>query len=171
MKKGHPAPLLFTVEELRRSADLFAIELLDIQAGHRVLHGADPLASITVPMTLHRHQVERELKQNLIRLRESYLGVAGNAKSVLKLMTGSVSTFAALFRHALIALGEPPASSRVEAARRLGALMGFDPESFAIILRLREGKIKERELKIQSLFSDYLHALSQAVEQVALRLQ
>src|SRR5712692_1613784 len=41
VRKGHPAPLVFTLEELRRSADVFAIELLDIRARRRVLFGED----------------------------------------------------------------------------------------------------------------------------------
>src|SRR5271156_2705373 len=35
MKQGNPAPLVFTLEELKRSADVFAIELLDIKQHHR----------------------------------------------------------------------------------------------------------------------------------------
>src|SRR5712692_11281917 len=42
-RKGHPAPLVFTPEELHRLADVFAIELLDIQASRRVLDGEDVL--------------------------------------------------------------------------------------------------------------------------------
>src|SRR5436305_3768708 len=53
-----PAPRIFTQEELLRSADVFAIELLDIGQAHRVLFGANPVADIAVPMNLHRVQVE-----------------------------------------------------------------------------------------------------------------
>ena len=35
----HPAPLVMTREELERSADVFPIELLDMQQHHRVLFG------------------------------------------------------------------------------------------------------------------------------------
>src|SRR6266853_1738490 len=36
-----PAPLIFSHTELERSADVFAIEMLDIRHRHRILHGAD----------------------------------------------------------------------------------------------------------------------------------
>src|SRR5258708_3963354 len=55
-----PAPLFFASEELRRSADVFTIELLDMQQSHRVLYGSDVVAAIHVPMNLHRFQVEHE---------------------------------------------------------------------------------------------------------------
>src|ERR1700752_1919248 len=48
-----PAPLFFAAEELQQSADVFAIELLDIKESHRVLYGPDAVAGITVPMNLH----------------------------------------------------------------------------------------------------------------------
>src|ERR1700687_3053838 len=61
-----PAPLFFSSEELGQSADVFAIELLDMQQSHRVLHGSDAIAGITVPMNLHRVQVEHELRTTLV---------------------------------------------------------------------------------------------------------
>jgi len=69
-KKGHPAPLFFTLNELQHSADVFAIELFDIKAAHRVLHGENVMALLHVPMDLHRLHVERELRNNTLRLRQ-----------------------------------------------------------------------------------------------------
>src|SRR5208282_6017993 len=53
-RQGNPAPLIFTLEELTRSADIFAIELLDMKSRHRVLFGDDFLAHLDVPLKLHR---------------------------------------------------------------------------------------------------------------------
>src|SRR3954462_12055829 len=72
-KQQQPAPMLFTLEELRSSADVFAIELYDIKNTHRVLFGPDHFAQLNVPMNLHRVAVERELRTNLIRLRQRYM--------------------------------------------------------------------------------------------------
>ena len=70
-RKGYPAPLVFTLEELRNSADVFAIELLDMKARHRMLYGEDFFGELEIPMHLHRLQVEREFRTNVIRLRLS----------------------------------------------------------------------------------------------------
>ena len=43
-KKKYPAPLIFSRTELERSADVFAIEMLDIRQRHRILHGDDIFA-------------------------------------------------------------------------------------------------------------------------------
>ena len=62
IRQKNAAPLIFTFEELRRSADVFAIELLDMKSHHRMLVGEDFLANFEVPLQLHRLQVERELR-------------------------------------------------------------------------------------------------------------
>ena len=62
-----------TLEELRESADVFAIELIDIQRSHRTLFGQDVVAAINVPMNLHRVEVEHELRTTLLRLRHHLL--------------------------------------------------------------------------------------------------
>ncbi|MGH9357768.1 MAG: hypothetical protein ACRD1O_01170, partial [Terriglobia bacterium] len=88
-RKGHPALLFLTIEELVSAADIFAIELLEIKANRRMLYGPDVFQSIEVPMTLHRQQVERELRHSLIRLRQSYMAAGGNRKALQKLMVKS----------------------------------------------------------------------------------
>ncbi len=176
--KGHPAPLVFTIEELRRSADIFAIELLDMKQRHRLLFGRDFLASFDVPMTLHRLQVERELRTSVIRLRQLFLQSRGRRDELTELMIASASSFAALFRHALIALGEPvpdaaglsaplPAlDSRRLAADRLAARVGFDVAAFHLVLDLRDGKCSAADINPESAFAAYLNAVTQVAEAI-----
>ena len=87
VKKGYPAPLFFTLKELHHSADIFAIELLDIKAARKVLHGEDIFALLQVPMDLHRLQVERELRNNTLRLRQHYMRHPADSRRTLELMT------------------------------------------------------------------------------------
>jgi len=175
VRKGHPPPLVFATSQLARAADVFAIEMLDIKASHKVLAGADLVADIDVPLALHHLQVERELRQALIRLREHYLAGEGDADSLLRLMTASVSTFATLFRHAAVALGDPvddlkkPARKR-ESIDRLAALLKFSARPFHTALDLREGKIDAGKIDAGGLFGEYLSAVSLVVNEIDLRL-
>ncbi len=164
--KNHPAPLIFTQEELKRSADVFAIEFLDIQHHHRVLHGEDVFAGLQVPLGLHRVQLEHELRTKLLLLRQHYLVAAGDRKRVLALMLDSVSSFITLFKHALIALGEKPARSRREIVARLAQRTGLNAGIFSELLDIREGKQKQDALDVQSAFPPYLLALEQVVRVV-----
>ncbi len=170
VKKGHPAPLFFTLDELHHSADIFAIELLDIQAAHRILHGQDLMASMHIPMNLHRLQVERELRNNTLRLRQHYLRHPTDAKKTLELMTDSISSFAALFRHALIALGEESPSSKRDTINRLGSVLGFDPSPFHTIFDIREGRKRERDVDVQATFGGYLDRVSKVTDEIDRRL-
>ena len=170
VKKGHPAPLFFTLDELHHSADIFAIELLDMKAAHRVLHGEDVIASLHVPMHLHRAHVERELRNNTLRLRQRYLMHPADSRKTLALMTSSISTFAALFRHALIALGEEPPPSKRATVDRLGSVLGFDPSPFHTVFDIREGHKRERDVDVQATFDSYLDRVARVAEEIDLRL-
>ena len=169
-KKGHPAPLFFTHRELHDSADIFAIELLDIKAAHRILHGEDVMAPLHVPMDLHRLHVERELRNNALRLRQRYVMHPADSRKTLELMTSSISTFAALFRHALIALGDNPPPTKRGAVDRLGSVLGFDPSPFHTIFEIREGHKRERDVDAQAIFDAYLDRVSQVATEMDRRL-
>src|SRR6187551_1379921 len=68
-RSGNPLPQLFTLQELADAADVFPIELLDMQQSRRVLFGFDPLADLKIDMGHYRGQLERELKVRLQLLR------------------------------------------------------------------------------------------------------
>jgi hypothetical protein len=165
-RKNHPAPLVFTREELERSTDVFAIELLDMQRRHRVLFGDDVLAGLQIPMNLHRAQVEYELREKLILLREHVLLAAGNEKRLWDVLLRSLPSFATLFRHALIALGNPAPDSKREALQSLSARIPFDASAFLQLLDVRERKSDRRHLNLTDVFTRYLAAVQQVTAAV-----
>ncbi len=165
-KKGHPAPLFFTLNELHHSADIFAIELLDIKEARRVLFGEDVIATLHVPKDLHRHHVEREFRNNTVRLRQHYVTQGGDSRKTLQLMLSSVSTFTALFRHALIALGEESPQGKRATVERAGSVLGFDASPFLTVLDVREGSRRERDVDAEAAFAKYLNAVVKATEEV-----
>lgn len=168
--KGHPPPLVFTLAELRNSADVFAIELLDMKARHRMLAGEDFFAELEVPMALHKMQVEREFRINVIRLRQSLLRSRGRRSELAELLIASASSFGTLFRHALIALGEQAPNLAREAAARLAKLLGVDAAPFHRVLDLREGKSAGGELNLESLLASYLDLVTRVAEEMDRRL-
>jgi hypothetical protein len=171
MRRGHRAPLVFTVEELQRSADIFTIELLDMKSRHRILYGENVLAGISVPLRHHPIQVERELRINWLRLRQAVLAAPRKPKVYLEIMTASFSSFAALFRHALIAIGEAPAETRREAIERIAKFAEADAAGFHTILGVREGKLSERDLNIESTLNQYLAFVAAVTEKFDRQLE
>jgi predicted nucleotidyltransferase len=166
VRKRNPMPLALSLDELRAAADIYAIELLEIKTHRQVLYGEDVFGTIDVPMSFHRTQVERELRHELIRLRQGYIAAVGDRKAIWTLMTRSASSFALLFRHTLIALGENPSSSREDAVHRLAALLGFDAASFKPLFEVRDGSRKEKELSYQQVFDKYFRSVAEAVNAI-----
>ena len=169
-KKGHHPPLIFTHDELQRSADVFAIELLDMKSRHRILFGEDFLTTLDVPLNLHRLQVERELRTNWLRLRQAILAAPLDAKSHLGIMTHSLSAFCALFRHALLALGQPMPATKREAVSAAAALTAADPSAFQSLLDLREGKRSKDAIDVEASLRSYLAFVEAVTNEVDRRL-
>jgi hypothetical protein len=156
--QSEPAPLFFTAEELRRSADVFAIELLDMQENRRVLYGADVVAGIAVPMNLHRVQVEHDLSTLLLKLRQHFL-LNGHKENELRAAAAkSASSVLALLRHALIAFDEKPSASPQEVFARIAALTGVDARAFSAAFQLRDPDAHAED--IVRTYSQYLNALT-----------
>ena len=149
---------------MRHSADVFAIELLDMKRQHQMLWGEDFFPQLDVPISLHRLQVERELRTSVVRLRQAFLRSRGRRAELTELMIASASSFATLFRHSLIALGETPPDSRREVAKRLAAIAGFVPAAFLDVLDLREGKQGAGEINADRVFEEYLDAVARVAE-------
>jgi predicted nucleotidyltransferase len=155
-KQKHRAPLLMSAEEMRRSADVFSIEFLDMRRHYRVLWGEDVLRALEIPMRSHRVQVEYELREKTILLRQRLLMVAGNAEAKWDLLLRSLPAFGTLFRHALIALGDAGAGTKREAAAALAGKLGIDGSVFGELLDIRERKADRKAAKVDELFARYL---------------
>jgi predicted nucleotidyltransferase len=171
MRQGNLAPLIFTVDELRRSADVFAIELLDMKLHHRILYGTDFLDDFEVPLHLHRLQVERELRTAWLRLRQAILAAPLSNKVHVDIMLKSVSPFCALFRHALLALGHDMPATKRETVNAIASLTGANPTAFQTILDLREGKRKKSEIDVEVSLNAYLELVEVVTNEVDRRLE
>jgi hypothetical protein len=162
----HPAPLVMTREELEHSVDVFSIEMLDMQQHHRVLFGDNLVTGLRIPMRLHRAQVEYELREKLILLRQRLLLVAGKEHDLWDLLLGSLPAFATLLRHALIALGDNSPRTKREAVQALAARIEFDASPLLQLLDIREHKADRKGFEVKEVFAHYLTAVQQVTTAV-----
>lgn len=160
------APLIITREELERSADVFAIELMDMQRQHRVLFGPDLVAPLKIPMHLHRAQLEYELREKLILLRQRLLLHAGDEKRTWELILRSLPAFTTLFRHAIIAQGQPVPATKRESVKALAATLAFDASPFEHLLDIREHRADPKQFRVQDVATRYLAAVEQVTAAV-----
>jgi hypothetical protein len=165
-RQKQPPPLFMTRNEIERSGDVFTIELLDMQEHHRVLFGDDVLRELSIPANLHRVQVEYELREKLALLRQHLVLAAGNDSRLWELLLRSVSSFATLFRHALIVLNHNAPANKREAVQILAAQIKFDASGILQVLDVRERKANRRQFDVADVFSRYLSALEHATAAV-----
>jgi hypothetical protein len=130
-------PTIMTLQELRESADVFAIEMLDIQGSHKTLHGEEVLSGIEVPMNLHRVEVEHDLRTTLLRLRNHLLLTNDGDEELKLVLAKSVTSVLTLFRHALIALGEAPPNAKPKVLEHAAEVFGFNAMPLQTVLELR----------------------------------
>ena len=161
-----PPPLLMTRAEFAASADVFSIEYMDMQQSHRILFGDDVLVGLQISPSLHRNQVEYELREKLILLRQHVTLAAGNEKRLQDLLLHSVPSIVTLFRHALIHLGNATFVGKREAVQALAGLLGFDPSAIYQVLDLREHKGERRKVDVNALLAKYLVAVEKVIAAV-----
>jgi hypothetical protein len=161
-----PPPLFMTRDEIARSTDVFTIELIDMQQHHRILFGEDVIQGLSIPANLHRMQVEYELREKLALLRQHLLLASGNDSRMWKLLLRSISSFATLFRHALIVLRRDAPVGKREAVEALSKQIGFDGSGILQVLDVRERKADRKKFAVADVFSRYLAAVEQVASAV-----
>jgi predicted nucleotidyltransferase len=156
-------PMIMTMDELRESADVFAIELFDIKRSHKTLFGQDVTATIDVPMNLHRVEVEHELRTTLLRLRHHFLLSPDNENEdeLRAVLAKSITSVVTLFRHALIVLGVSPPEDNVQVLERASEVFGFEVQPLKSVVELRRGNTHAGNVR------DLYHAYMSAIQTVA----
>jgi hypothetical protein len=76
-QRGVSAPLIMTPAYIDASRDVFPLELLEIKQLHATIVGDDAFAALTFEKPDVRLQCERELKSELIQLRQGVIAVGG----------------------------------------------------------------------------------------------
>jgi hypothetical protein len=82
------------------------------------------------------------------------------------LLLRSVSSFATLFRHAIIVLGHDAPVGKREAVQALSKHIGFDASAILQVMDIREKKSNRKTLDVTDVFSRYLAALEQVTAAV-----
>ncbi len=136
-----------------------------MQHSHRVLYGSDTIAGITVPMNLHRVQVEHELRMLLLKLRQHFLHEAGNPQQLGAVLAKSFSSTLTLLRHTLIAFEEQPPTTAGDVLVRIAALTAAGAPAFEAVRRLREAKSLDRDA-VLPVYDGYLAALEKVIAAV-----
>jgi hypothetical protein len=158
---GNPPPMTMTVDEWRRSADVFPMEYADILERHRVLHGALPVEGITVSRENLRLQLEQQVMGKLLQLRQGALLAGTDAKRQTELIAASLSTMMVLFRAVIRLHGEKPEGDNLALSQRVASLAGFDATPFARAVRHVRGESRLSGEESGGALAGYLAGIEQ----------
>lgn len=164
--KKHRPPLILTLQELATSADVFSIEFADMKLRYRVLFGDDALQKLNVPMTLHRFQLEYELREKLLLLRQHLMIAGRNNQQLWEVMLHSLSSFTTLFRHVLLELGEQGRKHSRDAVMELSARLNFEASPFVQLLDVRAERLDRKQLQASDVATQYLSAIEKVASAV-----
>ncbi len=170
-RAGNPAPLLFTMERLKKSTDVFPVELLDIKECHQILFGEDVVSDLEISTENLRLQIEHELRGNLIQLRQQYLLAAGNPKEVCGLMVRSLSSFLVLFRASLRLFATDIPQKKFQALEKLNETIPVPCDVFQNVQNLKDGSLKPKNVDADAIFEEYIRAIESVTDAVDAHIQ
>lgn len=151
-KPPHVAPLFLTQRQVEHSLDVFPIEWLDIHERHLLIEGQDVLAGHQVPRGNLRLQLEQELREKFIALRQAYLASAHRPQALEDVLKSSASSFATLCRALLRLRGESPPAHTPQVIERVADLFGLQVEGLLAAHLVRHG---ERHFKSTEVLAHY----------------
>jgi predicted nucleotidyltransferase len=167
LRLGQPMPVYFTVEELKRAADVFPIEFMQMEKARKILYGRDPFEFLEISPANLRHQTEYELRTKLIQLRRLCIPASAAAEKLIALMTDSLASFAALFRAVLILHGQEPPIDKADSVRATVRLLELDETPFERILELRTKTASTMTTaEANNLFSGYMAQIERVIRAV-----
>lgn len=147
-KPPHVSPLFLTHRQIEKSLDVFPIEWIDIQERHLVVEGVDVIGGFEVPRSNLRLQLEQELRQKLITLRQAYLASGRHPDALVPVLRAGASSFATLCRSLLRLRGELPSAQTSKVIERVAEVFGLDAEGLlsAQVVRYSDRRIKGPDL-------------------------
>jgi hypothetical protein len=153
-RAGCATPLLLTRDEFAASLDAFPIEYGEMLETHRLLHGADPFAGLTIRADDLRRACEVLVKSHLVHLRENYMECGGRPAAVAALVAESAPAFGLLLRR-LARLDGVTAASAAELGAYAAGRPGLDARVVGDVLALA-GSPTAIGVDAARLFPDYL---------------
>jgi len=162
-RAGQPLPRMLTPALIAESADVFPIEFHDIRSHGVTLHGANPFAQCAVSKGPLRLQCEREMREKMMRLREGYVLCHDKPKELVRLMTASWGSFAAIFRGCLHLMNDEVPVHDVDVVEAFCRTARLEKAPLLEVGRLKE---KGRADDPRALFLRYYQRLQEAVRSV-----
>ncbi|TYB31082.1 MAG: hypothetical protein FXF47_05870 [Candidatus Mcinerneyibacterium aminivorans] len=153
-RKIKTTPLIFDVEYLKASLDIFPIEFNDIKYNHKLIVGKNIFEEIKIDNKNLRLQCEQEIKGNLIHLESVYMLNYKKYKKLKKAMLEGLSSYAAVFRN-ILRLIEQDVKNRETNIKTAANILDFNPDPFLKLYGEKKGEIKLKKKGTYELYKSF----------------
>lgn len=165
-QKEQVVPLFLTSEDVQATRDRFPLEYQDMAEPHLVLAGDDPFTEPMVEARVLAEACRRELRGQMVRLRQRFVEGGGSVEAVLILLPLSLTATMPALRGLLQAQGRPVRRTTETVIQDVQALLGLDLGAFHEVLQLKRGRIGPGPAEAPRLYDRYVTALEALVNAV-----
>ena len=159
-------PLMFSVKELGQYIETFPLEFLEIRDQYLLLAGKDPFLGLQSRSQNIRKECEREIRSNLLRVRQQFVESQGNPEGIHALLPISLTTLIPCLRGLYRLLGQSPQGTPDAILDRMPSALDLDPGAFHEVWLLKRGQSTPGKHDFPNLLDRYLGALSALTEKV-----
>jgi predicted nucleotidyltransferase len=163
-KSNKSIPIFIGKTEWFASSDVYPMEYADIKDRYSILYGDDIVSELKIDKCHIRLQCESEIKNLLIRLRQSYVQNSFDKKIISELILNSSKSLIAILKAVLrLVSDEKITNDKYQIINEVSPLIGLDAEFFTKILKFRDNKkifsSNDYELIIQKLIDSIYDVL------------
>ena len=160
LRESVVVPFVATPGDLRDSAALFPVKILDIQRCHRVLWGDVHLDRIRVEPAALRLRALQELKNTELRLRLPVVERGADPDALWRAVTHSLPKLAVTLETLLRARGVDVPADRPGVLRAAAVEFGIEPERMERIAKLRRVDPRPDEASVRERMAELLDLLA-----------
>ncbi len=165
-KERFVTPLLFTRNELQHFLETFPLEFFDIRDHHLMLAGRDPFPELHLTGGNLFNECEREIRGNLLRVRQQFVESNGNSEGIHALLPISLTTLIPCLRGLYRLLGQATTGTPDAILDRMSSVLQLDPSAFHEVWLLKRGQSTPGKHEFPHLLDRYLVALGALTERV-----
>jgi hypothetical protein len=165
-KKEQIVPLFLTGDELKAAYLQFPLEHQDMADTHIVLAGDDPFTEPAVDARVLAEACRRELRGQLVRLRQRFVEGGGTVEAVLMLLPLSLTATMPALRGLVRAHGRPVRRTADAVLQDVQSICGLDLSALAEVLSLKRGQIGPGPAEAPRLYDRYVASLEGLVRAV-----
>lgn len=156
------SPMILSLDDLRRSTDVFPVKFLDMKEHHRLLAGRDVLADLEIHDDHLRLRCEQELKNLNLRLHSFYVR-SGNRRDQLRgTLERVIEPFLLNLRTLLLLKNSSAPTKQDEIVSAAGETLDVDGPRLRQILRLRHDNTRIPVDRLKELFGGLMRDVRKA---------